>query len=170
MSLKNALFEIPRRNSLCNHCQESLTGGTPYYSVLNDDSDAAHQRQDYCITCWDRMPNQEIIEKAKCHWKSKVPGKNEKSALPLQKDEKAMELLKQAIADKKPEEESFAFLLALYLARKRLLLFRQELEEFGAIYSLYEVAATEDILPVKKVSLSAIEVDKIQNEIAQRLK
>jgi len=68
------------------------------------------------------------------------------------------------------EEESIqAFVLAIYLERKRLLFFRREIEQEGHSMNLYEVAETEEMLCVKKVPLSALQIDKVQRELAKKL-
>ena len=168
MTLKTLQLDIPRRNGDCTECRQKLSEGTPYYSVLNELTENLSPRQDYCVSCWDRSPQK--LKLAKCHWKSRVPSKKENPLSSLEKEERALALLKEAISGKKLENEAEAFVLALYLARKRIIQFRQEIEEFGQTYSLYEIIETEEMLPVKKIQLGTIDIVKIQAEIANKLK
>ncbi|MCB1148978.1 MAG: hypothetical protein KDK48_02340, partial [Chlamydiia bacterium] len=55
-----------------------------------------------------------------------------------------------------------AFLVALYLARKKKLLLRQEMVAEGRTTYLYEVAETEEIIPIEVVEPSADDIENLQ--------
>jgi len=79
-----------------------------------------------------------------------------------------MALLRLAIQNDTPEDRDEAFILALYLMRKRILCFRQEIDQLGERIQLYEVNATEEILPIKKVE--KVPIETVRERIAAKLR
>jgi len=165
-------IEIPRRNGLCAHCQQPLQPGTPYFSVLLDETkEGVYTRLDYKADCWKQEGLQQSYQKARSIWKAKVPLKKDLSELPKQRDARALFLLKESLANHAPESYAESFVLSLYLARRRKIAMRQEsFFSDGHPASLYEVYETEEMLLVPKLALSNLEVEKIQLAIAAKLK
>jgi len=162
-------IEIPRRSAACTLGGEAFAPGMEYYSVLKEDpfSKNAYARMDYCLACWSQLPKGESYLSA---WKSSVPQKKEASELPKKRDERALYLLKEALATDLPEAHAEAFVLSIYLARRRYIFLRQELQmENGKVSSLYEVAHTEEMIGVPKFSISELPLDVIQKKLATQL-
>ena len=160
-------LEIPRRSRTCTKGAEPLLPGMEYYSILFIEGET-FKRQDFCPTCWEQI-KAEKINQADSHWKSKVPAKQE-ALKDLSRDERAMELLREALQTNAPEQRAEAFVLALYLARKKQLILRHELEQDGELVSLYEDPSTEEILTVKQAELTPPQIKQIQEELAKKLK
>lgn len=161
---------IPRRSAICAKGQEVLEPGAEYYSVLIDNGTAL-QRQDFCLACWKTVRLEEGIVQAKTHWKSRVVAKKEVVDHAPDRDAKAMVLLIEQLAQQTADEQAEAFILALYLARRRLLYLRQQLiDEKGVMMQLYEVAATEEMLAVPKLILSPKQIAAVQVRLAAKLK
>lgn len=154
--------QIPRRSSFCAKGGEKLFPGADYYSILEQQETGEFIRQDYCSTCWHTEDRA-----TKTYWKSKVPLKKE-AAQPQDRLAKAVFLLKEAV--QQPETLEEAFVLALYLARARQLVLRQECEREGKMYYLYELPKTEEWITVQKLSLSTLDIQAIQQSLAQKLK
>lgn len=148
--------EIPRRAHICTAGEERLEPGMEYFSILNENG----QRSDFCPSCW----KQEFLNGARSYWKSIVPTKAQENPLPKTRDARVLHLLKEALAEQSFDE---AFVLALYLARKRLLLLRNEIKE--EMMQVYEVAETEEMLCIKKFPLSELDTEKIQLSIAAKI-
>lgn len=163
-------IEIPKRASRCFKGGEQLNQGESYYSALiSGEKEHVYQRQDYCLLCWEG--NHEKIPGMLSSWKSAVPFKKEESELPKQRDERALYLLKEALADQEnPAAKEEAFVLALYLARARLMTLRQEMKKGEVPFSLYEVLETEEMLCVPKISLSELRIEKVQQELSKKFK
>lgn len=169
----SAIFtiEIPKRNSVCARGQETLLPGMEFYSILKESSEGGYIREDYCLACWKHISSEIDLNMIRSLWKSKVPTKKEVSELPKQRDARAMYLLKDALTRQSVQDYQEAFLLAMYLARKRLIYFRQDLIlEDGYPASLYEVAETEEMLCVRKVNLSTLEIETLQPILAAKFK
>jgi hypothetical protein len=87
--------------------------------------------------------------------------------MPQRRDERALCLLKEALTREGADDQAEAFVLALYLARKRLLILRQELVTEDHIPRLlYEIPAVEEMLCVRKLALDDSQAKKIQQTLA----
>jgi hypothetical protein len=161
------LFQIhvPRRHQKCQEAGEKIEAGMEYHSVLFEEGEDAYRRLDYCIPCWEKMEKDELVKEACTHWKSRVPDKVGVDERTRNRNEKALELLKEAVESGNHEK---AVILAMFLQRKKILLFRQELvREDGDTYLLYEVNGTEEMLPIRKVSITGINAAAMQEEIVK---
>lgn len=168
-SLKLLQLEIPRRNIICSQGQEKFAPGADYYSTLTEAISGEWQRQDYCHSCWEAL-SREDAKSTRGYWKSKVPLKQETVILSRNRNARALELLKERLACGAEEDREEIFVLALYLARARVIYLRQELQQDdGSWLNLYEVSATEEMLAVKKIDLSQLQIGKIQSQLAAQL-
>lgn len=162
-------IDIPKRSSHCIKGGERLIPGMDYYSLLLDEETQKMVRQDFCPTCWQQAVTQGDLTKNRGHWQSRVDAKHEKgSAQSLNKIEKALSILKesQAMSERNDAE---IFVLALYLARARQLILRKEMKDKGSYYNLYEIANQDEFLTIKKVDLSGLEINTIQQSLSKKL-
>jgi hypothetical protein len=163
-------LEIPRRSPQCALGLEPLTVGMEYYSVLFLE-EKGYRRQDFCLACWEAKAREESLKSSKSYWKSKVYDKKEVTQPPLNKDERAFELFMESLKKEDEEARIETFILALYLARRKILYLRQDLtDQAGRRLQLYEVAKTEEMLTVLRVELSTIQMEKVQLELAKKFK
>lgn len=154
-------IEIPRRSPACALGQEPLKEGMTYFSVLEGEEPLV--RRDYCEACWSQAKS----GSHKIYWKAKVPPKKREAPQAADLSGYAFILLKEALQSQCEEE---AFVLALYLARKKKLLLRDEFKNESGKISLYEVAETEEMIPVKKLELSTFKTEEIQESLAKKFK
>ena len=164
--------EIPKRASVCSKGGEPLEPGQDYYSLLmEDDTAGTYQRHDYCKKCWEEEADRKGFHSKATSWRSSVPPAKGLSELPKKRDDRALYLLKEAVNSQAPESIPEAFVLSLYLARRRRILLRHEMKSDarGAL-SIYEVADTEEMLCVPKLALSDLQVEKLQLELAKKFK
>jgi len=162
-------IEVPKRATVCSKGQETLVPGADYFSLLLEDPEEGLVRQDFCSACWDKAF---LTDAVKLHWKAKVPHKKNVVMLSAQdRDERVMEVFRELLAEKTEQSNTEAFILALYLARRKMIYLRQEqLQADGSVLLLYEVADTEEMLCLKKIALSEMQIEKVQHEIARKLK
>lgn len=163
-------LEIPKRAKNCTKGGEEFVVGDDYFSVLDSDKEG-FIREDFCLGCWAEA-KKEWVNRAEIHWKSKVVQVKPISECKEEKtrDEKALELLKGAVMGLSQEEDEDAFLLALYLARRRFLYLRKEKQTAEGHFCFYEEAETEEMLCVKKVYLSASRITNAQQRLAIKLR
>lgn len=168
--MSSFLLTIPRRSNRCFKGEEVLSPGEEYYSLLQDDEvNGGFLRRDFCLSCWNIVAK-EVLLTARSSWKSKVSVKKEEVNTWQNRDEGSLFLLKEALKSEALDDIADAFVLALYLARRRLLYLRQQLYQEGSLINLYEVAATEEMLAVRKVALSQLNISSIQQRLASKLK
>ncbi len=161
------LLDIPRRSSICCEGAEAFVNGADYFSIL-DLSEKGDQllRKDYCLSCWQKVS---LNRNNHRFWRGKVPDKKISTTLILDRNEKALFLLKAALECSDESNHNEAFILALFLARHKKLMLRQELiNAMGCRLMIYEIVATEEMIAVPKVELSTIETEKIQLILAQK--
>lgn len=150
---------IPPRSKRCHKEQEEFQPGGEYYSLLEPENEG-YKRSDFCPTCW----NKRTLQHQKIFWKSRIPTKTPPPT--IQRDQDALSFLKNLIQSN--QEEAQAFILALLLTRNRLLRCVNEIWENGKIFSLYEVIETEEILSVKKITLSHTQIEEVRKALANK--
>jgi hypothetical protein len=165
-------IEIPRRHSHCAVAQEELLPGSVYYSLLVDEVDEEAEeivvRYDFCEKCWKERNRQD-----EAYWKAIVPPhKPEKEDLPADRDERAVVLFKNAIDEARECDvaASEAFVLGLYLARRRIITLRQELPRDGNTYLVYELQGSEEMLTLEKMDLQELDIIIIQKKLAEKFR
>ena len=172
MTLKTSPFqiEIPRRAACCAQGGEPFQKGCEYYSTLVEGADEGqYERRDYCLKCAVEMLKENAFENVRSLWKSAIPPQKVPSDLPKQREAQALVLLKEALSNHGADAYAEAFVLALYLARRRRIFLRQEITlQDGKNGLIYEVAETEEMLCIPKIALSDLQVEKIQSELAKK--
>jgi hypothetical protein len=158
-------IEIPRRSSCCVKGGEKLYPGMDYYSLLQEEG-KTFLRKDFCLHCWEEPQKGEQLM---TYWRSKVQVKESQIPSSAPKHLKALSLLKEMCKEPASIEENELFILALYLARAKQLILRKEWEQEGQVYYLYEIVESEEIVTIKKVDLSLLNIENIQQKLAQKL-
>ncbi|KAF3362035.1 Uncharacterized protein PHSC3_001346 [Chlamydiales bacterium STE3] len=151
------LLQIPKRSSTCSHGKETFSDGMDYYSFIQQEKDHLYVRFDYCQHCWRQLELSEMT-----FWKGRISSKKENK--PKSSEESALLYLDQVLSDSTKKEE--LFILALYLARKKILVFRKSLES----HDLYENLETEEMLSIPKVAISSLDLPVLQKKLAEKLK
>lgn len=164
--------EIPKRAPTCQKGGEMLEPGQEYFSkLIEGEIPGIYLRHDFCRTCWETTENQSQSQQSTSSWKSIVPKTKSASDLPKKRDDRALYLLKEALNNLTLENTPEAFVLSLYLARRRLLALRHEMNQPPrGLLSIYEVLDTEEMLCVPKLALSDLQVEKLQLELAKKFK
>lgn len=152
------LIKIPRRKRHCDICKAVFSYTSPYDTVLIEENEGWN-RLDYCSKCW----SPHLKEGAKSHWRALVPAKNESTAPDENSFLNLVDHLRFFL--EKGSNPSQAFILALYLLRKKVLQKRQELEHEGMLVTLYEVKNSDEILVVPHVDITNLDAAQLQNEL-----
>lgn len=156
------LIEIPKRSRSCSQCQESFALGDEYCSLLKKDEKLNILRFEYCAACW---PMLNLSEKV--FWKARVQAIK---ALPLSdrtRDERALELFRDPRSQDSEELQEEAFVLALFLLRKKRIAFRQKMTD--PPLDVYEILEMEELVAIKPMALASLNIDAIQKRIALKL-
>lgn len=161
-------FTIPKRHLNCSRGAHPFSPGDKCYTFVSAEPNR-WSRQDLCEACWFDLKSQGLPAGIKSHWQTKVQNKESLKPLSKQKEERALDILKEIINKGSPEEEREAFVLALYLARKKLLIFRQEIELLGEVVYLYESVKTEELFSIKKTTLTPSDIENLQIRLSELL-
>ena len=119
-------------------------------------------RSDVCMGCY--VPREGIV------WKSRIPQQETETRDDRALLEKAWELLLHLIDKPEYELQEEAFLLALYLARKKILAQRKEkMEHEGRSWCLYEHLETSEMVLVPKVNPLKLPIPAVQKRLYNKL-
>ncbi len=160
---------IPKRSASCFKGGERLLPGTDYHSLLLKDENQHIIRRDFCPSCWRDSIAQTTVIHDRIYWKSHIGLKQEPLiSKQCSRTTRALSLLKSLLADP-DRDENEVFVLALFLAHSRRLTARQEIEQDGGRYTLYEVANENEYLMIKKVALPHLKIEELQCVLAEKL-
>jgi hypothetical protein len=152
------LIKIPRRKRLCDACQQPFPPQSTYDTVVSE-LEEGWMRRDYCSACWQPA----LKEGAKSHWRATIPAKQD---TPVNAEETLLDMIDHLrLLIEKGSNPPQAFILALYLSRKKVLQKRQELEHEGAIVTLYEIKGTEEMLAIPHVDITTLDGTRLQEEL-----
>lgn len=156
---------IPRRQRQCAGCLKSFTDKQEYHSTLGNEENGVFLRRDFCISCFSESC---IKEKPAVAWKGIVTGTSSKKVSSEDRTGQLLELLKEVQG--KPDQAADAFFIALYLARKKAIIFRHEImSQAGKPLWIYEVTSTEEMITIEKVPLRHLQSAQLQKEVLDLL-
>lgn len=153
--------KVPRRSRSCAKSGLPFQPGMEYISLLKEGQGEEYIREDIAFSWWKEQGSEALLKETKSHWRGKVPLKEEAPKTPDQLFERAFELLTEYLEKGSPK----AFLIALFLARKKKLILREEFPDEAGVTMLYEVAETEEMISVRAYELHGEEMAKFQQEL-----
>lgn len=159
---------IPRRQTRCAHKDEPLQEGMEIYSVITGEIGSKEMtRYDVCADCWPSFSLPESISAPfRGHWKSTIEKKQPKND---SRKEKAFALLRSLFAHQEAEADEI-FVLALFLARAKVIVLRKEFKgEDNAPYALYEAPHTGEAFTIKVCTISPTRIGVLQNILGEKL-
>lgn len=157
-------YFIPRRNTRCSNCQQLFVPEQAYYSAILEQLDGSTTRSDYCQGC--------RVENLPCDvaWQGKIPVSATSIVNDAARCEKALELLRNYSVSEDFAEKTQAFVLALFLERRKQIVLRKEIWEGTKVaVQLYEYLETGEMLQVPKIPLDQINLEETQALVAEQL-
>jgi Zn-dependent M16 (insulinase) family peptidase len=141
-----------------------------YYSCVESSESAyRYARSDFCAACWEHPSASKLTH----FWTSKIPNKKIDAASgQKERLQQALLVLKENLQKEDAESAMAAFVLSLYLLRKRLLVFKKEIQssELGHTglcpLMLCEVSETEEMLCIPKVKVSEAPIAQLKALLA----
>lgn len=159
----NFQIKIPKRSSHCAVCGSLLEPGAAFTSLVAE-GENEWERKDFHDSCWTGG------EKGGMHWSSKVPEASPQEAPPeLTRDEKGLKGLKECLASEGKEFEAQAYVLALYLTRRKQLVLRKHVRRKKGLFLVYEDAGGEETYVVYQPALSPQQLAEVEKKLAQDL-
>ena len=121
--LTDSSYEIARPTGLCAATGEPIGVGQPYVAVLTErEGEEGLQRLDFAAAAWDDGARPGPPLRVFGHWRAVMGAANE-NRRPFIDDESMADLLEQLEGAQEPSRQSFRYVLALMLVRKRLFKF-----------------------------------------------
>lgn len=157
-------IDFPKRQAQCSADGHIFLTGEKYHTLVFY-AEKGWQRKDLCVNCWTQL-QQEPSPAPQCSWQSSIAEKPKKEEPPKHKDERALALFKEKSIDLTQESSQEAYVLALYLARKKILLKKQEIDQGGERFSVYETAGDEAIFAIRQWSFDQGTAAALQQRIA----
>lgn len=158
-------IEIPKRAHACYKGGEPFLPGWECHSCLIfNEAESTYERQDFCAACWNTQPHPPCISS----WKTKIPPHKQDAPKGKESTEQALSLLKASLESEASTAPYEAFILSLYLARRRILAARKELLSTSGI--VYEVLETGEMLCVPEVKLSEIQIPEMERQLAGKFR
>lgn len=151
---------IPKRTSLCCGCGQTFLPESEYFSFLVM-GEKGWQRQDDCPMCWKKLKEKRKEEGVE--WKGKIPRKEIKKGTP---DERANTLFQELCKEQDSDNQKLAYVLALYLERKKQLALRGSLKN----KLCFEHQETGEGYAIEKLSLGKEELDQIVTTLIEKLR
>ncbi len=108
-------WEITQGEGACRQCARSLEEGEEYFSAIYDRG-ATFERRDFCLTCWESTPKQDVFS----FWKTRIPLKEEKPKKYVD-DEIILDFFRKLENETEPSKRNFRYVLALFLMRRKVL-------------------------------------------------
>ncbi len=166
-------LEIPKMRPICLHCQTKWSQDMICNSFVYEDIEGKWIRQDACDLCWQAQSKKrgdDPISSERFYWKSKVNLKAKSDLPQIEQMDKPLELLRSLLSTANESSKGEAFVLALFLKRKKKLSERKEISQSdGETFILYEDLFSQEVFTVPKVSLNTLQVDKIQQELKLKI-
>jgi hypothetical protein len=118
--LTDSTYEIARPTGVCAASGRPIAPGDPYIAVLAErQDDEGLQRLDYSIESWERGDRPQPPLRMFGHWRATMQA-GDPSRRAFIDDEALADLLEQLEGSEEPQRQSFRYVLALMLVRKRL--------------------------------------------------
>jgi len=158
-------WDIKPRSEACSKCETPFADRQIYYSALVF-GQLGYVRADYCGACW------EPIEKAGAPystWKGMYRMPPPKPEDPLKK-ETAEALLRRLIEADDRANVNVAYILAVMLERKRILVERDvHVRDDGAMIRVYEHRQTGETFLIRDPRLGLDQIETVQQEVVAML-
>lgn len=141
--------------------------GMEIISLIREVEEHQMVRSDYCSGCWQEIyPVMGTKTESRGYWRSKIEPR--KQVIESNRAKRALTLIKELLNNREKHLGEI-FVLALFLARARLLALRQEFKEEGMAYQLYEILHQDEFITIQTIALPQIEIEAIQQVLAQKL-
>src|SRR5579862_6650616 len=112
-------WQIAKASPCCQNCAKAFEAGQAYFSILLQ-AGSALSRQDFCTACFEQHRPADIYY----FWKTAVPDADaeETRRKPALDPELVLDFLRKLEGDSAPQRAAFRYILALMLARKKVLI------------------------------------------------
>jgi len=112
-------LSIPRRSFCCAKTEERFSPDAEYISLIREGEEGELYREDISLTWWTKHGQEDLLKEVKSFWRGRVPSSSSRPEEPQEFYDKALYLLRHCLSEDNQESDLKAFILALFLARKK---------------------------------------------------
>ena len=153
-------WNIRRSSRICSLTGQAIEPGTVFFSALREENDR-FAREDFSEAAWPEVDKTAFFS----YWKSKAPEKDQENTAFAIDIEQVLIFFDRLEAEKSREKQLFRYVIALILARKRVLrlddIKKTEQGDYLLLYDKRIAKAIEVFSP----DASREEVDSLQQEL-----
>ncbi|NGX57842.1 MAG: hypothetical protein K940chlam3_00739 [Chlamydiae bacterium] len=161
---------IPRRSRSCSKTKKKFEPGSEYISIISEGEKEGHfDREDIYFDYWKEHEDKDLIKRSRSYWRANVPLGPDVPKEPEELLERAFELFFEYSEKESPEDQLRAFILALFLARKKVFIFRQEIMHNNCPAYLYEITDTEEVICLPVLKPTPEQIQEIQDELSREV-
>ncbi len=161
-------FKISRSMRKCETCEKDFCAGAEYFCAISE-GDGEFARREYCAQCWESDTGRAAAEGAYSYWRTGIPERtDEKRSLDVAA---ASTFFRRLAGSEEPHKRNFAYLLALLLMRKKVLLLEETVRESGKDFLVLRFRGedAEDSFRAEDPRLPVEELEKVKDELGQLL-
>lgn len=155
-------YRISAFTGRCATCEKKFEEGTEYFTAVFEGEDK-FERTDFCPDCWGAEKSAEARGKCFSFWKSSVPQKDGRR--PVLDVEAASDFFRKLAGSEEEHKRNFAYLLALLLLRKKVLLLQDTNYENGTEFMVLRFRREEEDYRVENPGLGADELEKVKDDL-----
>jgi hypothetical protein len=161
---------LPKRKLSCRTCARAFEKGEELVSVLREaEEEGKYLRDDLCHSCWEKQSLEPAQSPWLSVWRTRIPDEihTSKKEMAQALQERALDLLHHYLEE--PPQITLAYLLALYLERRKQLLRIKRLKEGHDHKSLlFEVRSSGEMIEVPRLEVIN-ERERLQEELLRAL-
>ena len=148
-------YTVQKAGTTCCACQKQFRAGQSYFSALREAGEAREEsflREDYCPRCWEDVPGEECFS----FWKTQ---KRKKRRTPRVNTAVVFDFFEKLAVSEQPDRREMRFVLALYLARRKALKFKEVRPNKGADVLFFRRTGAEETFEVEDPELSEEQIE-----------
>jgi hypothetical protein len=160
-------YKISRSARACTGCGASFGEGAEYFAAIFEGKEE-FERKEFCASCWEADAGRAAAAECYSHWHAHVPTKDDESRRTLD-IEAAADFFRRLAGSEEPHKCNFAYLLALLLMRKKILLLIDTLHEQDREYLLVHFRGEDEEYRVEDPKLTLEELERVKDDLGQLL-
>ena len=162
-------YNIARSAGQCFRCEKELGEREEFMAVIRDE-EGEFQRQDWCLACWDSDDRDSgQTQSLFGQWRTRMPARQARKRTFVD-DEMLVGFFQRLAGATEPARQSFRFVLALVLMRKKLLVYeRSDTDDAGEETWTMRLKGTDETQQVLNPRLDEDKIDEVGEQLSQIL-
>jgi hypothetical protein len=160
-------YKITRSQRQCASCSKNFIEREDYHVAIIEGKEE-FTRREYCTACWEAEAGKGVRAECFSFWKTRVPEKSGDEKRKLDVDAASVFFRKLAGSDE-PNKRDFAYLLALLLMRKKVIILQGTQMRDGREFMVLRFRGEEEDYLCEDPRLGAEELQKVKDDLGTLL-